>query len=66
MRKGLEWLRTDEHMPELKRKYWISDGKSIALGEWDIKNMWWKFLWHYTVFDVKYFLPIKLPELPHE
>lgn len=63
---GKVWLKTSEIMPIAKRKYWLSDGKDVALGVWNIERMQWKFLYHYNVFKPTYMLPVKLPPLPEE
>lgn len=63
---GKEWLDCKKVMPQPPRKYWITDGKDIALAEWKIADMHWKFIWHYSVFAPVAMLPVKLPQIPEE
>lgn len=63
---GKEWLDVTKQMPQPPRKYWITDGKDVALAEWNIENMNWKFIWHYSVFKPVAMLPIKLPQIPEQ
>lgn len=59
-----EWLDCKKVMPDVPRHYWLTDGKSIALGKWSIADMWWQFLWQNDVFKPTHMLPVKLPALP--
>lgn len=59
-----DWLDCRKNMPQPPRKYWITDGKDIALAEWNIERMQWKFLYHHSVFNPTFMLPVKLPEIP--
>jgi len=62
----LTWKKTSEELPILNRNYWLSDGKKLALGTWNIKDMCWQFLWLKELFDVKYFMEVKLPQPPEK
>ncbi|MFN9114462.1 MAG: hypothetical protein ACK5XN_30750 [Bacteroidota bacterium] len=65
-----KWLVCADKMPEPVRKYWITDGKDVALAEWRTDKMQWRFLYHYSVFVPTHMLPVKLPKLvkdtPHD
>ena len=61
---GKVWLDVKHHMPTVPRKYWLTDGKDVALAEWSIENMHWKFLYMYSCFKPTHMLPVKLPPRP--
>ena len=60
----MQWIDTSQELPDLKRLYWVSDGKDIALARWNIKDMCWKFLYMTEFFKPRLMLPVILPKLP--
>lgn len=60
------WRNTETEMPLAGKLYWITDGENIALATWSIKNMWWRFLWHNTVFRATHFTETRVPEIPND
>lgn len=61
------WLDASEHIPEDgKRLYWVTeDGSDIGLAVWNIQDHCWKFKYMNSIFEVKYFWPIKLDRPPN-
>lgn len=63
---GREWIDCKKALPILGRMYWITDGKDVALAEWNIETMQWRFRYQYSMFNPVAMLPVKLPPIPEQ
>ena len=63
---GKEWLDCKKQLPIVGRMYWITDGKDVALAEWSMENMHWRFHYQYSMFKPVAMLPVKLPTIPEQ
>lgn len=59
-----DWISVKRELPKIGKLYLITDGKDIALAKFDIEQMQWHFLWHYSVFKPTFMLEIIIPPLP--
>lgn len=60
----MQWQSTDDELPKLKKLYFITDGKDLALARFEAEGMRWRFEWHYSVFKPTYMCEVILPPLP--
>lgn len=58
------WQDCKEVMPKAKTLYFITDGDTWALAQWNIENMWWDFKFHTSVFKATHFMEVKIPKPP--
>ena len=58
-----DWISTEKELPKLKKLYWITDGKDVALAKWSMESMGWYFKYHHSTFKPTHMLQVQLPPL---